>query len=283
MTKNRKLGWVVVLMSMVGLCAVAGCLTIPSWLEIVDSGGAIVTGQEVVVASGQDFTFWVQGSDSLALERTRWRVEEGQYRGKIFGHSYSNTFVNTSGSVVTYKIMVTGYCGGHHAVVEESFTVKVTPSPSPPVVNPPEEPQCRLNSDCEANQHCAGEVCVDNQPPEPECQLNSDCPAGQHCDGKGNCTSNLPSALVITSVAFSPVSQPFHVGQQVTVVVKHTGSGTIHHLLVTSTVVGSVTAEADGETRFTYTWPFPASGLSHFWPDDRDSPPNLISLQTKVE
>ena len=253
MTKNRKLGCLVGLM--VGLGVVAGCLTIPSWLDIVDSGGAIITGQEVVVASGQDFTFWVQGSDSLDFERTKWRVEEGQYRDSVLGRSYSNTFVNMSGSAVTYKILVTGYCDGHRAVVEESFTVKVTPS-SLPVVNPPEEPQCRLNSDCEANQHCASEVCVDDSP---------------------------PVSLAITSLAFSPASQPFHVGQQVTIVIKHIGSGTIHHLLVTSTVVGSVTTEADGETRFTYTWPFPASGLSHFWPDDRDSPPDLISLQTKVE
>jgi hypothetical protein len=93
----------------------------------------------------------------------------------------------------------------------------------------------------------------------------------------------VSNQLCITSAAFSG-TQPFHVGQQVTVTVYHTGVGIIHHLMATSTVVGSITPSASGVTTFTYRWPF-ATGTgaeSFIWPDDRDAPPDIIVIPTMV-
>ena len=102
-----------------------------------------------------------------------------------------------------------------------------------------------------------------------------------------------PSQLVITGVVFSaPVHPPHHrVGELTAITITHTGGGVIHHLLATSTVVGGITAEADGSTSFQYTWPFstqvkPVTGevpKSFFWPDDRDFPPHRWSIDTIVD
>ena len=114
-----------------GLVILAGCVpTIPSppsWLEIHSSDGAVVTGQIVPVESGQSLTFYVEGSADLVLELTTWRMEEGQYRGEFFGHSYTNTFVNTSGESITYKIRV---IGRDSVDVEQSFWVEVASGPT---------------------------------------------------------------------------------------------------------------------------------------------------------
>lgn len=163
---------------------VSGCPEVPQEepnnFILILHGNTVINDTTVVVASNESITFVAKVGGSLVDELTTWRVEEGQVRGVFQGNKYSNTWVNTTGSPITYVITVIGR--NSHDVPAE-FRVKVMPAATP-------VPECESNADCGANQHCTSAgVCENNPPPPPECDATHPCGDGQHCH-HGTCVDD---------------------------------------------------------------------------------------------
>lgn len=88
--------------------------------------------------------------------------------------------------------------------------------------------------------------------------------------------------LELIDVSMNP-NDDVEVGDLTTFTIQYTGSGAIYYLLPDSTVVGSLEAPA-GRTSvsFDHIWPMPVDDQAFFWPDDRNSEPDLVEVDVVV-